>query len=257
MIKEYFRPKSVEEVVDLLQDPQKNLTPIGGGTTVSRHQDSLSGVVDLQQAGLDFIESAGQNMLVGAAVKLEALIDHPEVDLELKRAIKIETNQNIRNAATLGGWLISSDGRSILSTLLLAMDTILTWEPDSKKIHLGDWLPLRSETFPGVLLRELSWSKKLHVAFEYVARSPKDQPVLVAAVVQWQSGRTRVALGGFGDAPIIIMDGSDDSGLDFASRDAYAEAEDKWATAHYRREVAARLTQRCLSRINTMKGSED
>jgi CO/xanthine dehydrogenase FAD-binding subunit len=117
-------------------------------------------------------------------------------------------------------------------------------------------LPLRSERFPGVLLHELVWFKGLNLAFEYVARSPKDQPVVITAVAQWGSGRTRVALGGFGSAPIIAMDGTDESGVDIASRDAFAEAEDQWATAHYRRDVAAKLTLRCVARINAMKRSE-
>ena len=132
----------------------------------------------------------------------------------------------------------------------------MSWEPDTKKIHFGDWLPLRSDVSPGVLLHELAWLKGLNVAFEYVARSPKDQPVLIAAVAQWGSGRTRVALGGFGDAPIIALDGPDDNGVDLASRDAYIAAEDQWATALYRRDVAAKLAMRCLNRINAIKGNE-
>jgi hypothetical protein len=89
-----------------------------------------------------------------------------------------------------------------------------------------------------------------------VARSPKDRPILIVAVTQWGSGRTRVALGGFGDAPIIAMDGPDSSGVDLASRDAYYEAEDQWATAQYRREVAAKIALRCLKHLEAAKESE-
>lgn len=256
MINEYFRPNSVEEVLQLLMESEKNRRPLGGGTTVSRQQDGLSGVVDLQQAGLDYIDSSAQNLQVGAAVRLAALLEHLEVDLEIKRAISIEANQNIRNVATLGGWVISGDGRSILSTLLLAMDSILTWEPENQRIHMGDWLPLRKEGSPGVLLHHLAWFKGLNAAFEYVARSPKDRPTLIVAAAQWGSGRTRIALGGYGSEPIVAVDGPDDSGVDLASQDAYTAADDQWATALYRREVAAKLALRCLDRINAMKGSE-
>ncbi len=79
---------------------------------------------------------------------------------------------------------------------------------------------------------------------------------MIVAVAQWGSGRTRVALGGFGPAPIIAMDGPEGQGADVACRDAYFEAGDAWASAAYRREVAPKLAVRCLERIDAMKGSE-
>jgi CO/xanthine dehydrogenase FAD-binding subunit len=92
--------------------------------------------------------------------------------------------------------------------------------------------------------------------FEYVARSPKDVPILVVAVAQWGSGRTRIALGGFGEAPILAMDGLDADGAEIACRDAYFDADDQWASAVYRREVALKLAKRCLARINAQSESE-
>jgi CO/xanthine dehydrogenase FAD-binding subunit len=158
--------------------------------------------------------------------------------------------------ATLGGWLVSSDGRSILSTVLLALDATLTWLPDDERVRMGNWLPMRATEPPGVLMTEVEWWTRPHLVFEYVARSPKDRPILIAAAAQWGSGRTRVTLGGFGEAPIVAMDGPEDRGVDVAARDAYFEAEDQWATAVYRREVASRLALRCLDRIDAIKESE-
>ena len=76
------------------------------------------------------------------------------------------------------------------------------------------------------------------------------------AVAQWESGRTRIALGGFGSTPIIAMDGPEAQGVDLACLDACFDADDEWASAQYRREVAPKLALRCLDRINTMKESE-
>ena len=256
MITEYYRPNSLDEAVKLLSDKTKNLKPLGGGTSLSRQKEGQIGVVDLQDAGLEQIQSHGQTLTVGAMVRLEAFLPHPDVHSEIKRAIRIDASNNIRNAASLGGWLVSSDGRSILSTILLAVDAELTWEPGSKKIPLGDWLPVRRLESPGELVSEVAWGTRPYLAFEYVARSPKDRPILIVAVARWQSGRTRVALGGFGDAAIIAMDGPEPSGVDVASRDAYFEAGDQWATAHYRREVAAKLALRCLDRIDAYQESE-
>lgn len=256
MISEYFRPTSLDEALSLLTEEGKNRKPLGGGTNLSRQQAGDFSVVDLQAVGLDQITTTDKGITLGAMTRLDTLLSHQNVNGEIKRGLKIDAAENIRNMATLGGWLITSDGRSILTTVLLALDATLTWEPQSDKIGLGDWLPLRDQESPGVLMTEVAWYAQSHVAFEYVARSPKDRPILVVAVAQWGSGRTRVVTGGFGPAPIVAMDGPDGSGVDIASRDAVYEADDQWATAQYRREVAGKLALRCLERINEFKENE-
>jgi len=256
MIREYFRPTSVDEALLLLSEDGKERKPLGGGTSLSRQQAGNFGVVDLQDAGLDQIEMGSQDITVGAMVRLERLLAYPDVHSEIQRAIQIDAAENIRNMATIGGWLVSGDGRSLFTAALLALDTTLTWEPDHQKVRLGDWLPLRWQSHPGVLMTDVVWSTAPRLVFEYVARSPKDRPILIVAMAQWGSGRTRVALGGFGEAPIIAMDGPDSSGVDLASRDAFYDAEDQWATAHYRREVAAKLALRCLQHLEAANESE-
>jgi len=175
MIKTYYRPKTLDEAVGLLTDTTKSLKPLGGGTRISRQQSGGFGVVDLQDTGLDQVSRRGQRLAAGSAVRLDALLDHLDVHSEIKRAIRIDVSENLRNMATLGGWLMSSDGRSILSTVLLALDTTLTWAPGDERVRLGNWLPVRDEDPPGVLITELEWWLKPHLAFEYVARSPKDR----------------------------------------------------------------------------------
>ena len=256
MIKEYYRPESLEDALKLLTDREKFLSPLGGGTKISRHQRDYDGVVDLQSAGLDKIGVGGQVVNVGAMVRLETLLDHEEIHSEIKRAVSIDSSQNIRNMASLGGWLVSADGRSILSTVLLALDATLEWEPGSERIQMGDWLPLRDIEAPGVLITSVQWHLQSYLTFEYVARSPKDRPVLIVAAAQWGSGRTRIVLGGYGRMPIVAMDGTESQGADAASRNAYAEAADKWATADYRKNVVAKLALRCLERIDAIKESE-
>ncbi len=256
MTETYDRPTSLSEALSLLMDESQNRQPMGGGTALSRSMANGVGVVDLQALELDKIEEKGQRMQAGACVRLDTLTTHPDVDDEIKRAIEIDASRNIRNMATLGGWLMTGDGRSVLTTVLLALDTTLTWEPDTQRVRLGNWLPLRGDENPGVLMTSLEWWMRPMLAFETVARSPKDRPLLIVAAAQWGSGRTRIALGGFGDVPIIAMDGPDDGGVDVACRDAYYEAGDAWASALYRREVAAKLALRCLDRIDAEKAEE-
>jgi CO/xanthine dehydrogenase FAD-binding subunit len=256
MISDYYRPDTVHDALALLMDERKKCKPLGGGTKLSRQHRGDFAVVDLQNTGLDQIERQGKRLQVGAVARMAALLEHEDVHPEIKRAIKIDATANLRNMATLGGWLVSSDGRSVLSTVLLALDITLTWEPGGERVRMGDWLPMRELEPPGVLITNMQWWLSPYLVFEYVARSPKDQPILIVAAAQWDSGRTRIALGGYGMTPIVAMDGLDDTGVDIASRDAYYVAEDHWATAVYRREVAAKLALRCLDRIDAIKESE-
>ncbi len=256
MIGEYYRPASLEEAVTLLTDAKKNLRPLGGGTNISRMKGERFSVVDLQDIGIDKIEHHERDVSVGAMVRFDSLLAHSGIHPEIKRAVQIDTSENIRNMATLGGWLITSDARSILSTLLLALDCKITWKPGGEQVSIGDWYPIRDQGMPGVLMTEVEWQIGPQFVFEYVARSPKDRPILIVAVAKWGSGRTRIALGGFGDAPVIAMDGPQSFGADVASQDAFYEAGDQWATAAYRRDVASKLAMRCLTRIDQIMESE-
>jgi CO/xanthine dehydrogenase FAD-binding subunit len=87
------------------------------------------------------------------------------------------------------------------------------------------------------------------LAFEYVSRTPADKPIVCAALAQWNSGRTRLVLGGYGKSPMLAMDGTEADGVDVAARNAFHEATDEWASAEYRMDVAATLAKRCLQGI--------
>jgi CO/xanthine dehydrogenase FAD-binding subunit len=256
MIKTYYRPTSLDEALSLLSNPEEKAKPLGGGTRISKHKGPEISVVDLQELGLNNIEKSGGRISAGAMVRLDALLKNIDIHEELKRAIRLDTHENSRNMATLGGWLVSSHGRSTFSTLLMALDATLTWAPGGTKVRLGDWLPTRNFESPGLLITEITWWSQPKLVFEYVARSPKDVPILIVAVAQWGSGRTRITLGGFGEAPNLAMDGPDADGAEIACRDACSDADDQWASAVYRREVASKLAKRCLTRINAQSESE-
>ena len=49
---------------------------------------------------------------------------------------------------------------------------------------------------------------------------------------------------------MLAMDGTEADGIDTAARNAYHEANDEWASAEYRMDVAATLAKRCLENIS-------
>ncbi len=102
-----------------------------------------------------------------------------------------------------------------------------------------------------MLITSIVFPIKVKLAYESVARTPADQPIVCAAAVQWKSGRTRLALGGWGPAPILAMDGPEPAGMEAAGRSAYSHCEDEWASAEYRQEIAGVLAQRCSERLSS------
>lgn len=254
MIIEYHRPEDLPAALALLARETPRTLPLGGGTVLSQalNRDARReyAVVDLQRLGLNKIEKEGQLLHIGATVTLQQAFESeawPDGIREaLQESLLHENSLNLRQTSTIAGLLASCDGRSPFATALLALDARLIWAPGDEVEALGDYLPLREEYLGGRLITSVRIPLNTSLRFEMVARSPMDRPVVCAAVASWPSGRTRVTLGGFGKAPILAMDGPEPAGAAVAAREAYRFAEDAWASAAYRSEIAGKLVERMM-----------
>jgi putative selenate reductase FAD-binding subunit len=255
VITAYHRPRTMQEALALITRPTPHTVPLGGGTLLSHARVESVEVVDLQALGLDQISLQGKNLEIGATATLQSLLEHADCPAPLKTPLKLEAPLNLRNAATVAGTLVSCDGRSTLTTGLLALDAkllLFNLKPGATGAtettqSLGDFLPLR----PAALITKISIPLQAKLAFEYVSRTPSDKPIVCVAVAQWPSGRTRVAIGGFGAAPRLAMDGTEANGVDAAAQNALHDATDEWGSAEYRMDVAATLAKRCLVAISS------
>ena len=249
MITAYHRPESLDEALELLSHP--NTLPLGGGTLLSHRQVDSVEVVDLQALGLNQIAQRGNHLEIGATATLQQLFEDANSPAELKLALKLEAPLNLRNSATSAGTIVACDGRSAFVTAMLALDAkieILSSSGDAKTLNLGDYLPLR----PRGLITAITMPIQAKLAFDYVARTPFDKPIVCVGLAQWASKRTRLAVGGFGKAPRLAMDGTEDTGIEAAARNAFSEASDDWASAEYRQEVGAVLTRRCAETLQSI-----
>jgi len=255
MIITYHRPKTLEEALTLLTQP--NRIPLGGGTLLSHPTSDPVEAVDLQSLSLNAVSRQGSNLEIGATVTLQQLLESEHCPEPLKSALKLEAPLNLRNAATVAGTLVACDGRSTFATIMLALDAKLEQAKldhskiETKTSNVGDFLPLRN--LQGALITSITIPLSVKFAFDYVSRTPADKPIVCAALAQWNSGRTRLVLGGYGKSPMLAMDGTEAEGADTAARNAYHEATDEWASAEYRMDVAATLAKRCLERINASR----
>lgn len=247
MITVYHRPKTLDEALTLLTQP--NAVPLGGGTLLAHPTPDPVEAVDLQALGLDTVKKSGNNLEIGATVTLQQLLESEHCPEALSSALKLEAPLNLRNTATVAGTLAACDGRSTFAAVLLALDAkldIRSSKEDSQTLNIGEFIPLR----PRGLITTLTIPLNVKLAFDYVARTPADKPIVCAALAQWNSGRTRLALGGYGKSPLLAMDGTEAEGVEAAARNTFHEAKDEWASAEYRTDVAATLAKRCLERFN-------
>ncbi len=250
MITAYHRPQTLDEALTLLAQP--NILPLGGGTLLSRSTTDSVEVADLQALGLDTVKKNGNNLELGATLTLQTLLESEYCPPALKSALKLESPLNIRNSATVAGTLIACDGRSTFASVLLALDAKITVNSKQKAeetLNIGDLLPLRDQV-RGKLIIKIVIPLNVRLAFEYVSRTPADKPIVCAALAQWNSGRTRLALGGYGKSPMLAMDGTEAEGLETAAKNAFHEATDEYASAEYRMDVAATLAKRCLGSLS-------
>ena len=248
MITEYHRPKTLPEALQLLSRP--GVIPLGGGTAINTplFKDKDFAVVDLQNLDLNQITLSGYTLNIGSTATLQQLLESPDSPEALKQAIQREAALNIRNAATVAGTLVSAGGRSAFATAMLALDAKVTVNSDkSTVISLAEYWALR----PQGLITLISIPVNVKFAYEQVARTPADLPIVCAALALWNSGRTRLALGGTGQSPLLAMDGTEAAGLESAAQNAFHEANDQWASAEYRMDVAATLAKRCLESVTS------
>jgi len=252
MIIEYHRPDNLEDLLSLISRKSPRTIVLGGGLYINEVIKEPIAVADLQNLGMTAILSKGKRLQFGAATTLQTLLVSELSPAALKKSIKHQETYNRRQVATLAGSLVTANGRSAIAGAFLALDAELIFngvKDEIEKIKLGDFLPIREEKLDGRVITEISIPTDIRLAYHYVARSPADLPIVGAAVCRWPSGRTRVVLIGYGDQPVMVLDGPKADGVVETAADAYSEANDQWASAAYRSDTAGILVKRCLEEL--------
>jgi len=241
----YVRPESIEQALEQLASG----VALGGGTTLAPRRNSLETVVDLQGLGLSDLEVAGGKVVAGAGCSLQQIVEAKGTMVEaLVEACRREAAWNLRNMATLAGAVLACDGRSPLTTALLAVGARAVLA-GGEVIDLDDLLD-RRPLAAGTLVTALQWKTKATMRYEQVARSPADRPIVAVAVGHTDGAAHRVVLAGFGDRPVRVaraekaLAADDVRAAGEAAAEAYAQAGDAWASAEYRSHVASVLVRR-------------
>lgn len=253
----YHRPKTIKETLVLMEKG----VPLAGGTALTPQRYDVDAVIDLQDLKLDELKVGKSEIHIGAMVKLQALIKTQEdLPQALAQACRQEAALNIRNAATIGGAVMTGDGRSPLLTALLALDASVITEPGNHSEPLQKLLENRKGVRKPRLIVALEMVRPNRMIYEQVSRSPADRPLVCLAVTEYltSNGESHViaALGGHGERPIRLTNLEDalEKGASLAeaaalAQRAYIDAGDAFASAAYRAEIAGVLARRLLTEV--------
>jgi probable selenate reductase FAD-binding subunit len=253
----YHRPKTIKETLALMEKG----VPLAGGTALTPQRYNVAAVIDLQDLKLDELDVGKSEIRIGATVKLQALIKaQEELPQALAQACRQEAALNIRNASTVGGTVMTGDGRSPLLTALLALDASVITEPGKNSEPLLKFLKNRLGKRKPRLIVALEMMRPKRMAYEQVSRSPADRPLVCLAVAEKLNlkGKSPVvaALGGYGERPIRLTKMEEALGKGASLEDAaalaekaYSNAGDAFASAVYRADIAGVLARRLLAEV--------
>lgn len=205
MVKEYFRPTSVDEALRLLAVPD-SLAVAGGTFALAFEAKEKPGrIVDLGKALPRGIERRDGRLVIGAGTTFQELIESEQVPELLKAAALTMVNRNTRNRATIGGNLGANKTCSSLTPSLLVLGATVEYKDaaaagtSSAMLPLADWLASPR----GLILSvAMALPHGLRAACQRASRSACDIATSTAACAYRLDGgvlrELKVAAGGFG-----------------------------------------------------------
>lgn len=246
MIIEYHRPNTIEQALQLLSRPVPKSYPLGGGSWLSRKRDEEFAVVDLQSLGLDEVEMAEGLLAIGATTRLQKLVENRNTPDWLKSVCVRETSRNLREMSTIAGILVTADGRSPVALAMAAANVRLHVLPGDEEISAARFFDSRKSKSRPWLITKIIVDPDIEVKSEFVARSPKDLPLVGVAVAFLNANLIRIAVGGFGEAPLIVYEGEKSLLAIKEVLDSLKSSSDHWASAAYRQAAAGAIIERLL-----------
>jgi len=143
MVKEFFKPASVDEALDLLAAPGSLALAGGTWALAFEARDKPERIVDIGKAMPRSIERRGATLVLGSGVTFQELIESTAVPAVIKAAARSMANRNTRNRATVGGNLGANKSCASLVPVLLALGATVEAKSRGKPaamLPLADWL---------------------------------------------------------------------------------------------------------------------
>lgn len=203
MIIEYHRPQNLNDALTLLARKTPITKPLAGGTVLSQKHKEQYAVVDLQALELGKITSSAKKISIGTMATLQEIVENPKIPQELRDIVQLESSRNLRNMGTLGGCIVTGDGRSMVNAALLCLNAALIIEPGSKKILFQDWIHRKKEIMKGSLITTVAIDP-MPLKFACIRKAPKDIPMLGVFMRKSRNDILRIVINGNCILPFLL-----------------------------------------------------
>ena len=144
-LREYFRPKTLDEALSILNSYEGEIKIIAGGTDMlADDHKEIEALLDIDQLGLNYIEKADGYIRIGSATTYTEILNSDEI-YENFRAIwdsaSVVADKSIRNIATIGGNLGSAvpSGDAIPPLYALDATLVIKTTTEEKKVKPEDF----------------------------------------------------------------------------------------------------------------------
>ena len=250
-IKNYSRPSSLEEAWDLMQRPGSKLasgmmwTRLTGG--------NIENLIDLQDLKLRYIEENEDRFIIGSMTTLR--------DLETnegfynytcgasEEALKHIVGVQFRNLATVGGSICGKFGFSDVISLLLPLNTTLTFYK-AGDISLNDFLD--SKPFSDILLSVTVKKEDIKVRYCSLRKNFTDFPVITLCTVLDKEGLIRTSSGSRPAKALLKVfnrEGKSNSEMAELIADSYTTGSNSRGSAEYRSHLLKVFAERSLDSL--------
>lgn len=217
-LREYFRPKTLDEALSILNSYEGEIKIIAGGTDMlADDHKEIEALLDIDQLGLNYIEKADGYIRIGSATTYTEILNSDEI-YENFRAIwdsaSVVADKSIRNIATIGGNLGSAvpSGDAIPPLYALDATLVIKTATEEKKVKPEDFFtgPRKNILKKGEILKEIQipYSDGAFGSdFEKIARNSVDLATAnIAVFVKIDEDKkisdARIALGAV--APTVV-----------------------------------------------------
>lgn len=239
-IREYHRPKEIEDALRLLTRERTKTRLLAGGTClIGELDETIEALVDLQDLGLDQFEIRSGQATIGAMTRIQELVDSPVLPELLCEMARREGPNTFRNAGTLGGVISLADWESELYGTLLVYQAEVTIETGDGKRQL----PLANfniDQFENGLITSVSFQTDGKTGSARVARTPADKPIVAVIGRRKSNGEMIFAACGVASTPVVI----DPEGLDLLEPPT-----DFRGSSAYRCQMVDVLTRRVVAQL--------
>lgn len=274
-VREYFRPKTVQEAFELMRADQERSIFLSGGTIVALMNSSrIERVIDLKTLRLDAISLKGREVVAGATTSVEDFRRNPIVRGEFGDffydSFATVGSWQIRNMATVGGSIAPKLGWSDVSACLLAVGaSLMVYGSDGyQRLLLSDYFALPAGEKPlitHVMLERAGWVS----AFEKFSKTTFDiATVNTALSFKCEAEKIKAARVVLGSRPqhparfeaieAALIDLKVDSVMPSILRSLVFEhftgGSNMLASFEYRKHLASVLAQRAAEKIRELIG---